>query len=344
MMLFLQVVGAAVVSLLVLAIGAWLTLRWYLRRKFGDRLMKLMEQGHAPVVARISLSRSTAPPHNADAVAALIAALHRLGYRKVGWFAVPEMQGMQLWAGTAPDGSAGVVYDHPALEPFFDLVRMHEDDTSLTVSSTRMHNPDNVPPGCIVVHDPAMTPAQARARLESTEPDRALRVLDASNFVQEFQAAYARGMDHMLANRASPTREELELHQRQWDGPRQDLSEEQVEDVLRAVRSDRMAALHDAIVDRFLESGQVSAHQWQRLGERVVVVHQQMSVEEAIELAIRHAEPGTDLRAATAQRERLACPLEAFAAANACLEESLRHTEIGSTQQPVQARLYAAPA
>lgn len=152
----------------------------------------------APPVARIHLRRSIRAPRHPDAVAALIAAMHALRYRKVGWYEVPELPGLQLWGGVHVDGSAAIVYDHPEFAPFYDIVRAFADGTSATFSSTAMLDPASIPPGSETHADPRMPPSKARELLLARKVRYDMVAYTADNFASMFEDAYARGMDRLL--------------------------------------------------------------------------------------------------------------------------------------------------
>ena len=126
---------AAMAVVVVLLLVLWFSMRRGPGRA-GPAVRERVEPG---LSTRIDLVPHQGGWHRTEA-AATAARLRAMGFDEVGRFTVPQMAPMQLWAGTQDEtGFAAVVYDHPQLEPFFDLVRAYADGRSCTVTSSPTH-------------------------------------------------------------------------------------------------------------------------------------------------------------------------------------------------------------
>lgn len=113
----------------------------------------------------ITLTPAGAEPWSDRAAAGrLVLGLERLGFRSAGAFAVQEMPGMlaQLFA-HPEERLLGVVYEHPRMGHWFDVVERRSDGTSTTWTTA-------APPGLEHreghphVHEPGATPEALFAR------------------------------------------------------------------------------------------------------------------------------------------------------------------------------------
>ena len=115
------------------------------------------------------------------------------------------------------------------------------------------------------------------------------------------------------------------------------------EAALRMPRANQQQALEDAIIDRFLKRWDLPAHEWERLRERVIVIHDRMNNEEVCDCALGHVNEEVD----EIEVERILLVSEsrtvAFDALQALLPMPLRHRLIGRTDEPVEAALYETP-
>jgi hypothetical protein len=338
---FFSIVGMVVVAVLALAVLAAFVFFAWARWRLGKQGLALARLGRQPVAARITLKRAGGEFQQAG-TAALVEAVRAQGYGEAGVFDVPEMAGMRLWAGChAMDGSVAIVYDHAVLAPWFDLVRVYA-DASDTVSTTLHHDPRHTPPGSTTVADPALDPAAARAVLESVPVHGTpLRVRD-GDFAEVFISAYARTMDHILSLSA-PDMGDLDRVRDSFGGPR-GMSAGQDQQVLEEVRRNRLEALEAALLDRFLESGQVTAREWHVLQDRAVVVHERMADADSLDLVLRFSDLGLDEpHVAAIASARAGMPLELFEEVNALLPEASAWHLRGTVDVPVRGVVYLMP-
>lgn len=345
-MTLLWILLGVAIGFVALIVGLWLLLRfalpWYLRRKFAA----LGDASSAGLAARISLDRMEGDwqqEGTADLVESLVAA----GFAEVGRFDVPEMQGMKLWAGVlAGDGVCAAVYDHTKLPPFFDVVRVYQDWSSDTVSSTRMHDPANLVPGNICHADPELNPMTAMDALQALPSRGELMAIDAANFVSVFTELYARSMDHVLSRQTIDAEQMRRTGQRMAEltgEPMPELDEEQMQHALEMQRGSTLAALETAILDTFLQSGQISAHEWEKVRDDLRIVHERYRANEVIDTALAGTDWDSEDPRFADLRDVAAPVFELFDAVQARLDGSQRLRLLGEVRRPVQARLYQLP-
>jgi hypothetical protein len=339
----LQIIGVLALAFVLLIVAGLFYLRWRIRRYAKSEAAKWAQIGNAGVAARISLKPLDEPFHHPDLIESLIAEIQALGYREQGRYSVPEMPTLQLWAGIHPeDGSGASVVDHAMISPFFEFCRVYgEDRHTLTVTTNSTHNPAHIRPGSRTIADGDFTPASAHAEmLRSAGDEDYLRFTD-DRFEEVFLDLYARQMDFILA-KGGPTEADMRREAaRMTDLP--ELDDKQMDMALRMSRASHQQALEDAIIDRFLKRFDLPAHEWERLRERVVVIHDKMTSEEVCEQALGHADDEVD----EIEVERILLVAqsrtEAFDSLQQMLPNSRRHRLIGRTDEPVGAALYEQP-
>ena len=331
------VAAAAAIVLLLLLI--WVVLRR--RRGTAAPRRERMEPGLA---ARIDLSPHTGDWHRPEA-AGLAAQLRVLGFDEVGRFAVPQMAPMRLWAGTQGEtGFAAVVYDHPEVPPFFDLVRAYMDGSSCTVTSSALHDPANLPPGNVCVADPGLTPEDAFDTLLAQPLAGSPLKVDAGNFIAVFTAQYARSMDYILSRPPPDAAKMQEVGRKMADltgTPMPALDEGLMRHAVDLERQSRLAGLEQAIGARLVESGEVDAGTWRTLQPSALCVHDLLTAEEAAALIVRgSADPGAARVAADAALALGLPPIDTAETMVAALSEGIRPKLLGEVDHPLYAQVY----
>jgi len=131
------------------------------------------------------------------------------GFDEIGVFRVPEIAGLVLTAYTQPyQMVSAVVYRHPFVGCFVDLFSENEHERSLTVTNTPYGEELDYPPGREKLFDKSMAMPDMYDHLLRHRPSGPHRRIDASNFVAEFETAYAKEMDWRV-DRGGATEEEV---------------------------------------------------------------------------------------------------------------------------------------
>lgn len=343
-MTLLNILIVVAVTLLGLIVLLWVLLRyalpWWLARKIAA--MAGMPQNPG-IAARISLV-PTGQEWQQPKTAGLVEQMSALGFDEIGRFSVPEMPTMQLWAGHhSQDGVVAAIYDHAQMPSFFDIVRVYGDYATCTVSTNPIHDPENVPQGSACIADPAMTPQTALETLRAQPVADNVMPVDAGNFSPVFTELYARSIDHILAKQSPDAGKMLQVGARMSEAtgqPLPQLDERQMQMAVDMQRASRLSALQEAIVDRFLQSGQVEAREWERVRDRVMVVHDLLSREDAADLARSAADHEISQRVVDEVVAEALSPLDTFEKIAMALPESQRLRLLGEVDHPLYAQIY----
>lgn len=331
-------------TLLGVVLLFWCLLRyalpWWLKRK----LAALAAMPQTGIAARITLEPDATPFGRPETETA-IALMRDSGFFEVGRYAVPEMPGMRLWAAHHPaDGLAAAVYDHTTMPTFFDVVRVAEDHSTCTISSNPIHDPDNVPPGSRCIADPGLSPMQALAMMRSeTHTTPQLRV-DAGNFEPVFVELYARSIDHILGRGVPDADKMREVGERvaaATGEPMPQLDDRQMAMAVDMQRASRLAALEQAIIDRFLQSGQIEAREWERVRDQVSVVHDLLTREDAANLARSKADWDAAQPLVDAALAEPLSAFETFERVSDSLPAHQRVRVLGEVDHPLYAQILA---
>jgi len=346
-MSLLTILAIVFVALLVLVVvGLW-ALRLLAR---GWLARRIAAQAAAPgngIAARITLV-PTDRAWRQSGTEGLIDALRAAGFVEIDRYDVPEMHVMRLWGGMHPeDGIAAAVYDHGSVPPFYDLVRVYDDYGTSTITTNPVHDPSNLPPNCTCIADPTLTPASALVVLRE-QPARAgvIRV-DARNFVDVFTELYARSIDHILGKGMPDAKKMREVGQRVAEAtgvPMPELDDAQMDLAVELQRVSRLAALQEAIVDRFAKSGGVSADEWMRLRDRVMVVHDLLGREEAAEIARAAADRKGTQALVDAVLAKGLPPIDTYEQISESLPMPQRLRLLGEVDHPLYAQVVVANA
>lgn len=345
-MTVLQILIVIIATLVGFVVLLWLLLRfalpWWLARKI--LAMANLPQG-AGIAARISLVPNVQQwqqPRTEE----LVDQLSALGFDEVGRFTVPEMPTMQLWAGShAQDGGVAAVYDHAAMPAFFDLVRIYDNHATCTVTTNAVHDPDNLPPGNVCIADPALSPRAALDTLRMQPLAGNVLTMHAGNFAPVFIELYARSIDHILARKLPDADMMRRVGARMSEATGTDipqLDDKQMQWAVEMERGSRLSALQDAIIDRFLQSGQIEAREWERVRDRLVVVHDLLSREDAADLALTSFEWDTTQPMVASVLSQSLSPLDTYERVAAELPEAQRLRLLGEVDHPLYAQLYVA--
>jgi hypothetical protein len=344
-MTLLNILIVVAITLLGLIVLLWLLLRyalpWWLARKIAAMANLPQNPGIAARISLIPAGQDWQQPKTAG----LVERMSALGFDEIGRFSVPEMPTMQLWAGHHPqDGVVAAIYDHGQMPSFFDIVRVYDDYATCTVSTNPIHDPENVPQGSMCIADPAMTPQTALDTLRAQPVTGHVMVVDADHFSPVFIELYARSIDHILAKKMPDAGKMRQVGARVSEAtgqPVPQLDERQMGMAVEMERASRLSALQVAIVDRFLQSGQMDAREWERVRDRVIVVHDLLSREDAADLARSAAEHGISQPVVDEVVAEGLSPLDTFEKIAAALPESQRLRLLGEVDHPLYAQLYA---
>ncbi len=290
---------------------------WYLKRRLAAWATGLVEglQNQVPVPARITLRSQGLLGAWKDVarVSHEISALKELGFEEIDSFTIDQMPGFHLAALVHPDGIWGVVNEHPQAGVWVDLNSRYADGSSFTVASAPETGIDQHPRHRNV-KVPGGDASALLDRMLSERPAGALS-LTGSEFARCFEEGYAEVMDWRI-NRGGSTAEEVRAVAALTGRVVSD------EEVALATQMERMQALAER--ERVLEElflGQISALEWERVKDRVIFVHDDLTEEELFERVGCELPPGGTPR----------------------LRAAGRFEKLGTVQGPVEADVLLGP-
>lgn len=353
MKLFLIIVGALVTAFVLCLLIGILWLRRLLRKLGGsienqlEGLAAAMEQSIPPF--RINLKRLPAVEwQQPDEAALLIEPLRQAQFDEVGSFAIQPGDVALMAFCRESDSIYAVVYQHPKAGVWLDLVTRYQDGSRLTYCTqrdTQLDRPEHIG---MRFHE-GMPADELLSRFLAERPSQPAEPMSADDFVGHFEQAYAESMDWMMA-RGGPTAEEI-LRQCEQGGKE---CTQMIVSAIRRAWSAAIEAFYDQqLKERFLADVQPPAARWEQIRDRLVFVHDRLSVEQLAALCDEEFddfdeededdEGSPRARNALALADGSASPRAAFAQWNAAVESEQRYEKIGELAEPLAADVYLSP-
>jgi hypothetical protein len=244
------------------------------------------------------------------------AQLQAQGFRSIGAYAIKELKGTNISAWIHPEEKVyGVVYEHPQVGVWCDVVSQYEDGTSCTHSSAPDSGLDQDPrnPNYKL---PAQSPeVLLQAHLQTRPPHPTS--LHASGFEADFVRAYRETMEWRISR--GTTQAEISQVAALMG---QTFEPQVLEQGFQMQQIQERAQLDELLRKHFLQKTSISAAEWDKISDRVVFVHDGLSEDELEELGFG------DLPEEGTPRDR-------------ARESNARH--LGTLQQPVEADVYVLP-
>lgn len=264
---FFQVIGIAVVSIILLLILGYFGFKLYFRIKFGKHLAKALEHGPLAQPARIHLEPISASEVDDGEFHQQVETLQRLGFQTIGYYLVPELDHTRLFAASNQEKDITVaVYAH-VVGCFYDVVAQTSDGINITYSTAPAGDGLDYPPGEEKYFLPTGTPLEEAIDLLKTRTDSLRQPIEGS-FSDFFEQAYAKEMDWRL-ERGVMEHEVLNLAEKHGE----QYSPEQIQSALDDQNYQYSLELDLLVIDAFLESGQVTAKQWNTYQNSTLVIH-----------------------------------------------------------------------
>ncbi len=277
--LVLVAAGAALAVLLVVLVVAGGL--WWLRRKLrrlGEALASI-----GPATITLEPRREPLPEECARRGKAFAG----LGFAHAGSFDLAEMEGVAVdgWAHETESAYA-VVYSHPRAGVWSDVATFYRDAGGLTVSNAAQGGVLDHMPGWRKVYAPGASEEELWRRFLVELPAGAPRApATGARFAADFAAAYRLEMEWRLG-RGGATLEEVRRVAEAEPGRFDPETVAQAHAVIEAeARTKLTEACREAV------AATVSGAEWERLRDRLVVVHERLGTEDATEAlveALRH--------------------------------------------------------
>ncbi|MEM9055915.1 MAG: hypothetical protein AAGD86_00480 [Pseudomonadota bacterium] len=331
----LQVIGA--LSLVAMAGLCGLILWMRLSNPYAEA-DALASAGY-PLPARITLQRN----FDADSVAGTSAActaaqLRGAGFVPIATFEVAQIPGLAFDALFHPGtGCAAAVYESPDETPAFEVFRRFADGSLLTLTTNTLVDPATVPPAHRLVSVADLTPADTLNLLAQYEPDEAVAAIDDRNFVEVFERSYADNMDWKIKHGCYSPGFLEEITRRFVSGDPSDAQIDAARDTLeRALEGE----ISTACLGNYLNAATLSAGTWEKIRDRVFVIHDRMDRYEMLEVVTycvgeRRAERLFGMFDLHATPDTLSL----FEQLNAALPRNERIAQLGRVDEPVPAAI-----
>ncbi|GEM_PF-2396349 len=348
---FLAIVGGIALALVgLLALGLFL-----LRLKFRAVLRQFEDIGDAAGVAGCvvpPMQVRLRPDNNYEwrdqaQVHAVGDELAERGFTRIGTFnSEPTTVPLEAWhdpqqsiyATICEDADTGI---------WLDVLSLGEGGSSYTVSS----GPGDQfvrPSEFQLEHLPGGTPTDVLSRFFENRPDCQARPTSAEGFPAVFEDLWQRMMNVRI-EQGPPSEEEIrQLCHVQGDA---ELQLEMVERIREMWQSQISDAVERQIREAFLENSQLSALEWDRLRDRVVFVHDDLTAEElAAMIDVEWDSNADDLDDSYDVLEERALELlsyssarSAFISMNSELQATSQFEKIGVVTHPAAADVYVGP-
>jgi len=333
----LQVLGLFFLVVVTLLLGIVVMIWWKVRNAFKG-LKGTLEglQNLVPTPARIHLIPLATPSWQDKAkVEELTAPLSGLGFTLAGSYQVEEGGfELQAWVDTAKAITA-VVYEHVVAGIWLDLFTHYEDGTRITYVNTAQGSGVDHAPGHTVERFPGLGTEELYQRFVADRPEKPRRTITAETFVPVFEKAYADEMD-WRNSRGGPTEQEVRAVAALSGKP---YSEEILAMTRQAMEQNALDQLDAALRERFLEESRIPAGEWEKLSDRVVIVHDRLT-HEMLESTLEEWTDGEEFPATDGEAGSLRSH---FAAFNEGRPQRQRFRKLGEVKQPIEADIYCAP-
>lgn len=288
---FLKLVAAVVFGLMLAIVLAIAYLRWRVKRwvgelgeefkKFGDQFAAMGAELE-PLEVELDRTQELAPEEHQALIDAWTADVESLGFESVGDF---RMRPTQVWlrALTHPEsGAAAVVYAIHPVGVFYDMTARFVGEESITVTDNQFALVDSPPWSRLVRLDAGTDPNLAYARLLDEIAGQAVQPYDPVNFRERFEAAYRK--ETLWRAKRGDTTEEV---RRVMNSPLTEAKDENelLKATMESRRMMRGAQVEDFLRKEYLKQSNVSALEYERIEDRLVIVHELTTSDTLIELA-----------------------------------------------------------
>ncbi len=333
--LLLQILGVAFLLMIAFVVVIALTIRSKLKG-----FVKVFE-GFSTVLgtpSRITLVPLAAPSwENPEANAAVEETLKSLGFVKAGNYQVEEMKGLELEGWQIPSQSINaVIYERPDQGNWIDFYTHFEDGTRITYTNSSIGAGLDPAPGHEMGRFPGMEVRELFEKFVAGRPNKPAKTISRESFASVLEVVYAKEME-WRNSRGGATLEEIRAI---GASTGEVYDDDAIEATHELAERQAMEELDETIRERFLEETKLSAIEWERVRDRVIVIHDSMNPD-AFEEAVGARLDDDELERLDFESDAL--PRVAFSDFNKTLAEARRFKRLGTVASPVGADIYAVP-
>ena len=187
---------------------------------------------------------------------------------------------MHAWVN--PDQAAiAVVYEHPVAGAWMDFVSRYDDGTRITFTNTGQGGGLDHQPGHLIERRPGLDPRSLYQEFFEARPERPAIPVRADEFVAVFEKAYADEMD-WRNGRGGPTEREIRAIAAESGFEDDDAL---VEATRERMQEQALDDLDATLRQRFSRETSLSVAEWERVRDRLVIVHDRLTPERLDETA-----------------------------------------------------------
>ena len=350
---FFAIVGIFVCIIVIILLLGGLFVIWKVRRAFSGLADQLSDmQMPMAMPARIHAQRrENFAWNNEDVVNKLLQPLWKLGFEDAGFYEIAEMPGVKVRALARPSETLwAVVYEHPQAGVWMDYVTRYVEKTpdgeniigSLTTTNATQGEELERQPNHDKIYVSALgAEALYQRHLAMRRSDVEWSAVVPQNFQAEFEQAYAREMDWRYA-RGGVTEDELRAIATKSGV---EMTDDNIKMLRDANEAQAAVALTDAVRERFLEQTSMPAAQWERLRDRLVIVHDRLSAEQVCAefAAWAFDEDNEEKDDANTNYPAHLTPRQGFEYLNSTLPVPRRFENLAEVEEPVPADIWRVP-
>lgn len=268
-----------------------------------------------------------------------------LSYRSSGRYAIPELPLLQLWSGTHhKDGSLALITECRDQCTSIDVIRFYEDGSVLGAGTNPFYRPENYPSHMQYKQFPLGTSAREVTQWMRDQPEKSpvisvthrnLKVLNTRFYAECTDFQLARPLPTFDDYRAKAVQDASRLGQKQPE-----LSEAQWRMGYEDHRLSLLDALDGALKDHLLQSGSVSAREWDLVQYDLVFIHSRLLDEDIATRALARSDWTSDHPGVERLMGKGIAPVKLFEAIQELLPPDEQFSFLATVTKPVVSRVY----
>ena len=269
-----------------------------------------------------------------------------LGYESSGRYTVPEIPVVQMWTGTHPkDGSLAMVLEVRDTCVSVDVIRFYENGSVMGAGTNPFYHPENYPPHMQYKPFPLGTDAATIVEWFRNRPlESAVLPITHVNLRQVNTRFYALQMDYQLS-RPFQSFEDFKrrtlLDMERLGKKPPELNEAQWRTGYEMHRNSVIEALDGALKEHLLQSGKLSARQWEDVQYELHFIHERLMDEDVATRALARSQWSPDHPKVEALLNQGTQPAALFDSIQRLLPEDERYTLLATVDHPIAAHVYA---
>ncbi|QIL83111.1 hypothetical protein G7047_26580 [Diaphorobacter sp. HDW4A] len=343
----MTVLITVLLCLLALAVLLKYGLKSYFKRHLNGMVKAAahLKAGGTPIAPRITMAQEQVEFRD-PLVKQYMNEFKALSYRSTGRYVIPEMPYLHLWSGAHhKDGTLALVMECGDQFTSIDVIRFYEDGSVLGAGTNPFYRPENYPPQMRYQQFPLGAPARDVVSWMRAQPTASAVIhVTPRNLKALNTRFYAACTDFQLA-RPLPSFDEYRAHALQHAARLGQKPPELSEAQWRMGYEDHRTALLDsldgALKDHLLQSGSISAREWDAVQHDLVFIHSRLMDDDIAIRALSRSDWTTDEPEVERLLSKGIAPAKLFEAIQELLPADQRFSLLATLTKPVVSRIYA---